>query len=897
MLYNDFIKRSRLAFSRLEFLRGSFAQVIVWPLLCLAMVAVLWYGTSSRINAEERVVEKKALEDATLLCRDYAQYLTQLIDQASQITLQLKYSWEKSHRNPNLKAFSQSGVFRSAQLINVTIINRDGFPATNIVSSAKDVSFKNRDYFIFHKADESNALLVGRPVMGWLSGKPIIPFSRRLSRANGEFDGVAVASFSPSYLTDFYAGSFPGKTGLLAVAGLDGTLRSIKIGNEADSTPSAQRTIPLFDTTEGASHLKNMQWPGYQQAARFVAWQTLKDYPLVVIVGISEQEYFSSHQSTWSTYKSGAMIGSIILLLFAFVATYMSARLALKKHQERAVLKAYRLATEGGNEGFYMYEALHDKSGAIVDFEIVDCNQRGAEFYGVPQAQLLQTRLSNFYPAIYFDELLNIFRSAMESGFYEDEVKASRESMLKIHWVKRRLVRSGNGLAVTLQDVSERKLAEEKIDFMAHHDPLTHLPNRVLLRDRFELAMATATREKSGLVIMFLDLDNFKTINDGCGHLVGDQMLIQVVKRLQQCIRDADTLCRQGGDEFIVLLTNISDINDISRIAQSMLDNINEPFEIENRVLLTSASIGISLFPGDGDDLDGLLKNADTAMYQAKASGRNAFRFFTDKMNIDAMARFRLHTQLRDALMRKEFRLHYQPQIDLSSGDVIGMEALIRWYHPEEGIITPAHFIPLAEASGLIIPIGEWVIEEACRQARIWQQNGQSPLKVAINLSALQFKRGNIIDTLSKVFERTGLPPDMIELELTESILLQDMESALQTIRDLKAIGVKLSIDDFGTGYSSLSYLKQLKVDKLKIDQSFVRDLVTDIDDMAIVTAIIQLGKNLQMRVIAEGVETAEQLDYLTAHGCDEVQGYLFSRPLASADIDVWRAARNKFAY
>jgi EAL domain-containing protein (putative c-di-GMP-specific phosphodiesterase class I) len=281
-------------------------------------------------------------------------------------------------------------------------------------------------------------------------------------------------------------------------------------------------------------------------------------------------------------------------------------------------------------------------------------------------------------------------------------------------------------------------------------------------------------------------------------------------------------------------------------------------------------------------------------MYQAKEGGRNAYRFFTAKMNLDVVELLSLHTQLRTALQQNEFQLHYQPQIDLVSGSVIGVEALIRWHHPEQGTISPARFIPVAEASGLIIPIGEWVLEEACKQARIWQQSGQPLFKVAVNLSALQFKRGNILDTVSKALERSGLPPGMMELELTESILLQDMESALKTIKDLKALGVQLSIDDFGTGYSSLSYLKQLKVDKLKIDQSFVRDLVTNVDDKAIVCAIIQLGKTLQMRVIAEGVETAEQLHFLSAHGCDEAQGYYICRPCAAADLVGWLASRDQ---
>jgi diguanylate cyclase (GGDEF)-like protein len=893
MTDNGSINRTKRAVFELGFLRGSIPQILVWPILCLILAVVLWYWTISKIDAEKHALEVKALAEASALSKDYAQYLAQVIEEANQITLQLKFGWEKSHGNLNLQELSQSGIFRSAQIINVLILNREGIPATATIPALPNISMADRDYFVFHKGDDSDALLIGKPRLGRLSGKPIIPFSRRLSTQRGAFDGVAVVSFAPSYLTAFYAGSFPGKTGLLAVAGLDGILRSVKIGNEPDSTPAVLRTVPLFASQEGASYLSEVPWSG-DKLARFVAWKTLKDYPLVVMAGIPEQEYFAPQLEAWATYKKAAALGTFVMFLSAFAATGMSARLARKKYQEEEVRKAYRVATEGGNEGFYMYEALRDKNGAIVDFVLVDCNEHGAAFYGTTQMQLLQTKISSFYPTHYFDELMNTFLSAMESGFYEVEFRPPHESMLKIEWAKTRLVRSGNGLAVTIQDITERKLAEEKIEFLAHHDPLTRLPNRVLLRDRFEQAMAIARREDSGVVLMFLDLDHFKQINDSFGHQLGDQVLLKIVKRLQECIRDADTICRQGGDEFIIVLTNIKDLNDIGRIAQNMLDAVCEPIEIEKQTFHTSASIGITLFPNDGGDFDTLLKNADTAMYQAKDSGRNAYRFFTAKMNADVVEQLHLHTQLRTALQQKEFQLHYQPQIDLVSGSVIGMEALIRWHHPEKGIISPALFIPVAEASGLIIPIGEWVLEEACRQARIWQKNGQAPFRVAVNLSALQFQRGNIIDTVSKALERSGLPPGMLELELTESILLQDMESALKTIHDLKVLGVQLSIDDFGTGYSSLSYLKRLKVDKLKIDQSFVRDLVTDIDDMAIVSAIIQLGKNLQLRVIAEGVETAEQLSFLSSHECDEAQGYFFSRPLAPADLEVWLAARNQ---
>ncbi|MFA6921336.1 MAG: EAL domain-containing protein [Gallionella sp.] len=436
----------------------------------------------------------------------------------------------------------------------------------------------------------------------------------------------------------------------------------------------------------------------------------------------------------------------------------------------------------------------------------------------------------------------------------------------------------------TLRTRVEHEAAEKQLAFLAHHDVLTSLPNRVLLRDRFKQEAALADREQSRLPVLFLDLDNFKQVNDTLGHNYGDQLLVSVVKRLRACLRDTDTISRQGGDEFVVLLPHVEDLAVIGGIAQHIIDVFAEPFEIDSYVINTTFSIGISLYPDDGREFDALLKNADTALYQAKDSGRDTYRFFSEKMNIDAQEQLHLQGQLRKAVKNQEFLLHYQPQIDIVSGRIVGAEALVRWQHPELGLIPPGKFIPLAERSGLIIQIGAWVLNEACRQACLWRDNGQS-LVMAVNLSALQFKRGNLLDTVDNALKQSGLSADSLELELTESILLQDIDVAIKTLRSLKERGVKLSIDDFGTGYSSLSYLKRLAVNKLKIDQSFVRDLAEDPDSAAIVRAIIQLGHTLQLTVIAEGVEDAAQLEFLRNNGCDEAQGYYYSRPVAAVEF------------
>ncbi|MDP1656351.1 MAG: EAL domain-containing protein [Hylemonella sp.] len=438
---------------------------------------------------------------------------------------------------------------------------------------------------------------------------------------------------------------------------------------------------------------------------------------------------------------------------------------------------------------------------------------------------------------------------------------------------------------VTLRTREEHAAAKDRLTFLDNFDPLTHLPNRLLLRDRFERAVLTAKSEQETVCLLYLDLDQFKQVNDSLGYAVGDEVLVGVVERLRQCVPPAATISRLSGDEFVVLLTGSYDATGIAVVANAIRDVFAEPLTIDAHVLNLSFSIGISLYPDDGEDFDTLLKHAHTAIGSAKEAGRNTYRFFTREMNAGLVEQIRLTGGLSNAVRHGEFLLHYQPQIDIRSGRITGAEALIRWQHPTDGLVPPSKFINLAERSGHIVQIGEWVLNEACRQGKIWSHQYPDAPVVAVNLSALQFKRGNVLDMVTKALATSGLRPDRLELELTESILLQDVEATMKTLQGLKALGVKLSIDDFGTGYSSLSYLKQLAIDKLKIDQSFVWDMLTDEDGASIVKAIIQLGHTLQLTVIAEGVETDAQLGFLNAAGCDEAQGYLFSRPVPADQL------------
>ncbi|HRP95002.1 MAG TPA: EAL domain-containing protein [Rhodocyclaceae bacterium] len=443
-----------------------------------------------------------------------------------------------------------------------------------------------------------------------------------------------------------------------------------------------------------------------------------------------------------------------------------------------------------------------------------------------------------------------------------------------------------------VQDITERKEAEARIEYLAHHDALTGLPNRVLFRDRFALATAWAERAQAKVALLFVDLDHFKTINDTLGHPVGDGLLKLVSTRLRECVRETDTISRLGGDEFLIALTDVRDAQAINRAVAKVLEALSQPFELEGHALTNTLSIGIAIWPDDGTGFDTLLKNADTAMYQAKRAGRNTARFYTEQMNVDAVERLQLRAALHRALENDEFVLHYQPQIDLGSGRVVGVEALVRWHRERQELVPPGRFVPVAEDSGLIVPIGDWVLREACSQARRWIDQGFAALTVAVNLSAVQLQRGDLERSVITALSESGLEPSLLELELTESLLLDDAEGVIETLRRLKSLGVRLSIDDFGTGYSSLAYLKRFAVDKLKIDQSFVRDIASDPDDAAIVRAIVSMARALKLKVVAEGVETEEIERFLRVFNCDEAQGYHFARPMVAEALSQWLRAR-----
>lgn len=484
----------------------------------------------------------------------------------------------------------------------------------------------------------------------------------------------------------------------------------------------------------------------------------------------------------------------------------------------------------------------------------------------------------------------------------------SRDHVHQLHVANERIQRGRDELEVRVKqrtadllrsnaelqrEMSERKQAEERILYLAHFDQLTGLPNQALLADRINHDIKMSHRSHAQLAILFLDLDHFKNINDTLGHRTGDELLVEVAKRLKSTVREGDTLSRQGGDKFILVLPG-TDADGAAHVAEKLLEAFVHSYQIEQNELNITSSIGIAMYPSDGEDFESLYMSADVAMYRAKHDGRNNYRFFTLEMQTHSARTMQLENALRDALKRDQLQLHYQPQVSLQDGRIIGAEALLRWQHPELGSISPAEFIPIAEANGQILKIGEWVMRTAVNQLKTWMDSGIEPMIIAVNLSAVQFRHPHLPELVTQILAEAKLPPQYLELELTEGVAMDDPLGAIAVMDDLHKRGVRMSIDDFGTGYSSLSYLKRFHVYKLKIDQSFVRDITEDPEDKAIVAAIISLANSLGMQTIAEGVETAGQLAFLRLQGCNEVQGYYFCKPLAADQFEAYMRGKRE---
>ncbi len=874
------IKRLRTNTKSRRLFDKAMESYVLFPLSAVLMLAIIWLGTYYLIRVEGGTAERNAADSAREMVETYEAQMVRNLGTIDHTLKMVAYAFEKPGKPLPLEELKEKGLLPSTLVFSISIADEAG----NIIASTHPVaeaSVAQHGYFMQHRRVNLDSIVVNLTRADDISEK--VQFSRRINNTNGQFNGIVMISVDPGYFTSSYEHARLGNHGVLVLMQEDGRVLVRRSGDDMSSgqvidSMSLAQIADAEESTE--SFLLRSPW---DQILRYTNTRKLYGFPLSVIVGLSQAEQLEGFRQQRRSYLWAAAGASVLLAVIAAMLTALSWQLARNRMRIRKDQETYYAASEASLDAVFVLRSLHNAEKGISDFMLDNVNSRAAAMFGKTKADLLGKRLSDLASLYSGKGLLEEFvYVAMTGEPHEQEWKSSQRGG-KARWLYRQVVRIEDGVVVIVRDITERKEAEERISHMAHHDALTGLPNRTLLEDRIRQAMLFAQRNGRHVTVVFMDLDNFKLINDSLGHKAGDELLKTIAERMVNSVRQTDTVVRLGGDEFVLVLVEQADPTDsITPVLHKIREAIAEPMYIEGQKLEVTSSMGLASYPEDGADSETLLMNADAAMYQAKALGRNNYQFYTAEMNTRIHERLRLQEGIRHAIDRNEFFLEYQPQMDLHTGCITGAEALIRWRHPQRGTVSPAEFIALAEETGLIVPIGEWVLHTACRQTREWHDAGLPPIVVSVNVSARQFKENNLIRHVKNALSQSGLHACHLELEVTESLIMQNVEQAVATMQELQAMGVQLSIDDFGTGYSSLSSLKSFPISRLKLDRSFVRDLPHDDDDKAIAKAVISLGHELDLRVLAEGVETAEQLAFLRNSGCDEMQGYFFSRPVAA---------------
>jgi diguanylate cyclase (GGDEF)-like protein len=879
----------RAARERLRFLRKDPKLLIVWPLAALIFAGIGWAALLAKLDTDRREIEAFALHEVAALSRGYADHLSRTLEAIDQILLHVKYEWQLTNGNLRLETLKQEGLFPPSSVFNVGIVGRDGKLVTSTFrSTAGDESsptFEGREFFLAQRNSPKDFLYIGGPALAPASQRTMIQLSRRLVDRHGDFSGVVAVSVVPDYFTAVYDNMTLGANGLLGVIGNDRLIRATRTG-QTIHPPNSQAfvSVPPFTPQSESVLLNGNNW-FTDKRSRYVGWQAVKGYPLVALTGLDAHDMLAPYQSTRGDLIREARWATAVLVAFMVIAMTQSIRLGWRKYQLEQTQVTYRMATEGGNEGFYIVRPIRNKEGTIVDFEIVDSNYRGAKFLGQRREAVVGSKISSLYTEAAFERPMTRLRQAMEVGFYEDDVEVPSDSPLRAQWVHVRIVRSNGDLGVTLRDISDTKAYVEELERRSNEDALTGLPNRNWVQTYLPQAIGLAAANGAKLALLFVDLDDFKAVNDAMGHPAGDELLRNAARRLRVAVRPQDKVVRLGGDEFVIILDKIAHERDAAHVAERILQAFQESFTLSQGVHSVSTSIGISVFPTDGTDADTLLRNADIAMYAVKTTaGKRNFGFYDQKFYDALRARREQEAELRYAIAHDQFLMYYQPRVDISTGATCSMEALVRWVHPSRGLLEPLEFIPLAEETGLILPLGELVIDKVCAQLAHWARTNEELVPVSINVSPRQFNQADIAQSLSTSLARHHIPARLVELELTESTMMGGSADIYRSLDALRGMGIKLLVDDFGTGYSSLSQLQRLDFDVLKVDQAFTAEIDRTKNGNVFFKAIITMAHALGMRVVAEGVENEKQIRILKSLHCDEIQGFYISQPLPPSE-------------
>jgi diguanylate cyclase (GGDEF)-like protein/PAS domain S-box-containing protein len=859
------------------------------PLFAGLLIIGLWILTLRVIDADRAATVDAAHAATRERVQTYAAEMVRNLNGIDQTLRVLKYAVQLKGPANAIPALRDHGLLPPDRVFEVVLADRNGrIDAGSAHQGAHDVS--GTSYFLYHRNNDLGLPFVAATVGDSMNAEPHLHFTRRINDAAGRFAGVAIVETAPSYFTAAYERSRDGEHGMLGLAGLDGQMRALRLG---DNVTWGQR-IELGSANGGVSLHR-----GPDGVIRYTSVQRLHGFPLAVVVGLSQEEHFAPFNEKRQTWLLAAASASALLLLVVSVIAGWAWQLARVRRRARRAQETYAAASEGSLDAFFVLRTVAGLGGRVLDFVVEATNSRAESIVGLRREQMCGMLLCDMLPQYRENGIFDELTLAAQDGKPREGEWQAMSGQAAGRWLHRQVVAVEDGVVVIVRDITERKQVEARIFHLAHHDELTGLPNRNLMHDRIEQAIHNAARHDDAVALAFVDLDGFKLVNDGLGHKAGDELLKVVSKRMAACLRRNDTLARFGGDEFVILLPEQGhDPQALAPLLEKIRAAVTEPVEVSGQSVQVSCSMGVVMYPRDGLDASALLMNADAAMYRAKDMGSNNFQFYAREMNARVEEKLVLLDGLRHAVQAtidgaadNGFRLLYQPKVDLRSGRMFGVEALIRWQHPEHGMVPPQRFIGLAEESGLIVEIGDWVVREACRQARAWVDAGLPPLTMSVNVSARQFEEARLVERVAAALRDTRLAPELLELEVTESLIMRDLQKSVAKMRELESMGVSLSIDDFGTGYSSLSSLKTFPISRLKIDKSFVSELADNPDDQAIAMAVISLGHKLNLRVIAEGVETEQQRAFLRANDCDEMQGYLFSKPVeADAIVDMLEA-------
>ena len=767
---------------------------------------------------------------------------------------------------------------RARYLGPILVLDEHGSVVVESADSPRSGDFGGQDFFEYHRTHAGQRLHIGHPFRA-PSGEYRVPLSHRVTTADGRFGGVVVGTIEVAYFLDLFSRIDLGDQGLISIVLDDGTMlarspfRDIDVGRSLRGTrPYEEMRLMGSGAIEGFAATDGVE--------RLFTFQPIGALPLLLSVAQSTHAVYGSWQDRAMLISGLTLLllagcGGLALILRRELALRYSVetRLFAETEQLQVTLRSIDEAvvtTDRDGRILFMNPAAEAMSGWTID------RARGMRSEDVLPMTASGDSNRPFDPIAAALARDCVSARARDSTLHRTDGHsfAVEVSVSPIRDTAGRIV----GAVTVLHDVTETRAMADRMEHLAQHDTLTDLPNRLLFHDRLGEAIDRATSNQRKVAVLFLDLDRFKHVNDSLGHRAGDHLLIEMARRLEECVRDADTVSRQGGDEFVVLLADLTDDQGPARVAESILRRLSQPFRIEGHSLTVTASLGVAIFPDDGRDVGALTKHADAAMYLAKQSGRNGFRFFTSELGDLALQHLNFEHRIAAALEHAEFILHYQPLCRAYDGLPIGAEALVRWRR-DGVIVPPSDFIPIAEECGQIVVLGETILRMACRQAVLWNERRTEPFVISVNVSAHQFRDSGFVELVVAVLRETGLAAPCLELEITESVFLDDVERTETVLRQLKQIGVSIALDDFGTGYSSLSYLSRFQVDRIKIDRSFVQTLATHPRNKAIVQTIISLGHQLGLKVIAEGVETVEQRKILSALGCLELQGYLFGRP------------------